>query len=254
MKEIYKTNRQTNLFFILSGLFLGNALLAELVGVKIFSLEKVFGMSPLHLQIPGGPLDLNLSIGVIIWPMVFIISDIINEYFGKKGVRIVSFFTAFIIAISFLVIYVGTKLPPADFWKEINSTDPSGQPFDINYAYSAIFRQGMGIIVGSLTAFLLSQMIDAYSFFYIQKKTGHSKLWLRATGSTVISQLFDSFVILYIAFGLLGNWSMQQVITVGIVQYIYKISIAILLTPVLYVFHYFIDRYLAGKKNQKASV
>lgn len=245
-------DKRTNLFVVLSGIFIANALIAELVGVKIFSLEALLGIPPLHLKLPTGTLDLNLSVGVIIWPLVFIFSDIVNEYFGKDGVRKMSFLTATLIGYSFFVIYAGTSVPPAPFWLEINNTDPSGNAFNINYAYSAIFRQGMGIIVGSITAFLVSQMIDAYAFQYIKKITGHKKLWLRATGSTVISQFFDSFVILFIAFYFWGNWSIEQVLTVGIVQYIYKIILAIVLTPLLYVIHYVIDWYLAadtGKKN-----
>lgn len=243
MSESHKPDKQTNLFFVLSGLFVANALLAELVGVKIFSLEQSLGGNPLHLPFFGGQLDLNLSVGVVIWPLVFVLSDMINEYFGKAGVRQVSFFTAAIIGYSFFVIYAGTKLSPAGFWLDNNKIDPSGHPFDINYAYSAIFRQGMGIIIGSVTAFLLSQMIDAYSFFYIKRITGHKKLWLRATGSTVISQLFDSFVILYIAFHLLGNWTVHQVISVGVVQYFYKVLLAIIFTPLLYVIHFLVDWY-----------
>jgi uncharacterized integral membrane protein (TIGR00697 family) len=247
MNSNFLPDKRTNLFVILTSIFIANAMLAEFIGVKIFSLEKLFGILPLHLQLPTGILDLNLSVGVIIWPLVFIFSDIVNEYFGKEGVRKISFLAALLIGYSFFVIFAGTQVPPAPFWLELNNTDPSGNAFDINYAYSAIFRQGMGIMVGSITAFLLSQMIDAYSFQYIKKITGNNKLWLRATGSTVISQLFDSFVILFIAFYIWGNWRIEQVLAVSIVQYLYKIILAIVLTPLLYLIHYVIDWYLKSK-------
>jgi uncharacterized integral membrane protein (TIGR00697 family) len=71
-------------------------------------------------------------------------------------------------------------------------------------------------------------------------------LWLRATGSTIVSQFVDSFVVLYIAFS--GTLSNEQIIAIGITNYIYKFSVAILLTPLIYIGHYFIDRYL-GKEN-----
>ena len=244
MKEKYSPDKRTNLFVILSGIFIANAIIAEMVGVKIFSLEKIFGFAPLNLHLPTGILNLNLSVGVVIWPLVFVFSDIVNEYFGKEGVRKMSFLTAILIGYSFFVIFAGTNAPPAQFWLDINKTDPSGNAFDINYAYEVIFRQGMGIIIGSICAFLLSQMIDAYSFQWIKNVTGHKKLWLRATGSTIISQLFDSFVILYIAFYIFGNWSFEQVLAVGIVQYFYKVILAIIMTPLLYVIHYIVDRYL----------
>lgn len=243
-----RPHRKQQLYLILSAIFLTNALVAEFAGVKIFSLEKLLGLMPAQLPFFGGQkLDFNLSVGVVIWPLVFIVSDLINEYFGREGVRKISFITAGMIAWSFLIVLAGTGLPPADFWLGLNNTDPSGNPFDINYAYTSIFRAGMGIIVGSLAAFLVSQLIDAYAFHYLKHLTGSKKLWLRATGSTVISQLIDSFVILFIAFYLLGNWSMQQVLQVGLVQYSYKVALAILLTPLIYMAHWVIDSYLRKK-------
>ena len=239
MEKTIKPDKLNNLYVVLSGIFIVNALVAELAGSKIFSLERLLGI-PNHQ-------NLNLSVGVIIWPFVFVFSDIINEYFGKIGVRRISFFTAILLCYSFLIIFIGTNLPPARFWLNLNHTDPSGVAFNIDYAYSAVFRQSLGIIVGSVTAFLISQMIDVYSFIYIKAFTGHKKLWLRATGSTIISQLFDSFVILFIAFYVLGNWTFKDVISVGIVQYIYKVVLAVAFTPLIYVIHFFVDKYLGVK-------
>ncbi|HOI86771.1 MAG TPA: queuosine precursor transporter [Lentimicrobium sp.] len=249
MSKAHESGSRQQLFLMLSAIFLTNAIIAEFAGVKIFSLEKLLGLAPAQLPFFGGQkLDLNLSVGVVIWPLVFLVSDLINEYFGRDGVRKISFITAGMIAWSFLVVLAGTGVPPADFWLDLNNADPAGNPFDINYAYTSIFRAGLGIIVGSLTAFLVSQLIDAYAFHYLKALTGSKKLWLRATGSTVISQLIDSFVILFIAFYVLGNWSMQQVLQVGLVQYTYKVSLAILLTPLIYIAHWGIDSYLKQKK------
>lgn len=244
-----RPNRNQQLYLILSAIFLTNALVAEFAGVKIFSLEKLLGLMPAQFPFFGGQkLDFNLSVGVVIWPIVFIVSDLINEYFGRAGVRRISFITAAMIAWAFLIVLAGTAVPPAGFWLNLNNTDTSGNPFDINYAYTSIFRAGMGIIAGSLTAFLISQLVDAYAFHYLKNLTGHKKLWLRATGSTVISQLIDSFVILFIAFYLLGNWSMEQVLQVGLVQYTYKVLLAILLTPLIYLAHWLIDKFLIRNK------
>jgi uncharacterized integral membrane protein (TIGR00697 family) len=198
-------------------------------------------------------LPLNMSIGVVIWPLVFITSDILNEYFGRAGVRKISFITAGLIAYTSLFLITANKLPPADFWIENNRLGGGGDHFDINFAYNAVFRQGINIIIGSLTAFLVSQLIDAYTFQYFKKITGHRYLWLRATGSTVISQLIDSFLILWVAFNLLGNWSLNQVLQVGLLQYVYKVSLAILLTPVIYLMHFIIDRYL-GKEDSRLQI
>ncbi|MBB6612109.1 queuosine precursor transporter [Pontibacter sp. Tf4] len=240
--------KHTNLFLVLSGIFISNALLAELIGVKIFSGEALFGLPGAQLNILGSKLDFNLTAGVIIWPVVFVTTDIINEYFGKQGVKKVSILTVILILYAFLVITIVTGLPPAQFWLDINSTDPKGNPFNIDYAFSSIYRQGLGIIIGSVAAFLVSQLLDASVFHWLRKYTGHKKIWLRATGSTLVSQLIDSLVVLFIAFFVFGNWTLEQVLSVAAINYIYKFCVAILLTPVLYVAHFLIDGYL-GKRQ-----
>ncbi len=254
--------KRNNLFIILTGIFLTNAILAEVIGVKIFSGEKSIGLPPANIRLfQDIVLDFNLTAGVIIWPVVFLSTDIINEYFGKKGVRKISFIAAGFIAYSFLVIYVITLLPPAGFWLDVNSTDPDGNAFNINFAFNKIFTQGLGIIVGSLTAFLIAQLLDVFVFQKLRKITGSKMIWLRATGSTLVSQFIDSFVVLGIAFYLLApeesRWSIAMVISVGIMNYIYKFVVAIVLTPLIYLGHYLIDRYLgkelAAEMTEKAA-
>ncbi len=245
-------NKKTRIFVVLSGIFLTNALLAEMIGVKIFSAEATLGLPPAQIPLLGDSvLDFNLTAGVVIWPVVFITTDIINEYFGKKGVRQISFLTAGLIAYAFVAIYLVTKLPPAQFWLEVNAEDSAGNPFNINYAFQTIFRQGLGIIIGSLTAFLIGQLLDVFVFQRLRRITGSRHIWLRATGSTLVSQLIDSFVVLFIAFYVFGNWNMEQILSVGIVNYIYKFVIAILITPTLYLAHYLIDRYLGDELAQQ---
>ncbi|REG88637.1 queuosine precursor transporter [Algoriphagus antarcticus] len=243
-----QNSRKTNLFIILGSIFLTNAILAEIIGVKIFSAEKTLGFDPVNWTFFGEYLlDFNLTAGAVIWPVVFISTDIINEYFGKKGVKKISFITAGLIAYAFIVIMIVTKLVPADFWLDVNATTPDGESFNISYAFNTIFRQGLGIIIGSLTAFLLGQLIDVYVFQKLRAVTGENKIWLRATGSTLVSQFIDSFVVLGIAFYIFGNWSLSQIIAVGIMNYIYKMTVAIALTPLLYLAHGIIDRYLGER-------
>lgn len=245
-------NKKTNLFLVLAGIFITNALLAEIVGVKIFSAEATLGLAPAQINLlEGFVLDFNLTAGVVLWPVVFITTDIINEYFGKEGVKKISFLTAGLIAFAFVIIYIITILPPAAFWLDINSADASGKAFNIDYAFKTIFRQGLGIIVGSLVAFVIGQLLDVYVFQKLRRITGSNKVWLRATGSTLVSQFVDSFVVLVIAFYIWGNWSLSQVISVGIINYIYKFFVAILLTPVIYLGHMLINRYL-GKDEADA--
>ena len=241
--------KKHRLFIILSGIFLTNAIIAEMIGVKIFSGEGTLGMAPAHLNILGFTMDFNLTAGAVIWPVVFITSDLINEYFGKPGVKRISYLTAVLIAYAFVVIFLAIHLPPAEWWMDANNKDLDGNFFNMNFAFNKIFGQGQRIILGSLIAFLLGQLVDVYVFQRLRKITGPKKLWLRATGSTLISQLVDSFVVLYIAFA--GVFSNSQIIAIGLTNYIYKFAVAILLTPVIYAGHFLIDRYL-GKEHANA--
>jgi len=250
-------NKPTKLFLILGGFFIANALIAEIIGVKIFSLEKTLGFSPLNIKLLGNELSVNLTAGVLLWPVVFIMTDIINEYYGMKGVRFLSWLTAGLIAFTFLVFMGAMQLTPADFF--ITSKQGSGVP-DMEKAYNSVLGQGGFIIIGSITAFILGQLIDVFVFHKIKKATGEKKIWLRATGSTLVSQFIDSFVVLFIAFYVgtrvnqTGNdfvWPFSLFIAVGLVNYIYKFIVAILMTPVIYFVHYMIENYL-GKEQAAA--
>lgn len=246
-----KFTKKQSLYIFLCCLFLTNAIVAEIIGAKIFSIEGTLGVAPLNFEILGYTLDLNMSAGVLNWPFVFIASDIINEYFGTKGVKRISYLTAGFIAYSFILIYVATILLPADFWLDVNKVDSNGNAINIDEGFKMIFRQGLGIIIGSLTAFLIGQILDAYVFHRLRNFTNNRMIWLRATGSTLFSQLIDSFVVVFIAFYVFGNWPLDQVFAVGSVNYIYKFVVAILLTPLIYLAHYLIDKYLGKEQSEE---
>jgi uncharacterized integral membrane protein (TIGR00697 family) len=234
----FKGNR---LFLILGGFFIANAIIAEFIGVKIFSLERSLGLSPLNWEVLGHERSFELTAGVLLWPVVFILSDLINEYFGPRGVRFLSNGAVLLIIYAFLMVYLTMNLTPADWW--VISNKQNGVE-DMQLAYKGIFGQGLWIIFGSLVAFLLGQIIDVWIFHRIKQMTGEKRIWLRATGSTVVSQFIDSFVVLFIAFGIGAGWTWDTIISIGIVNYIYKFVIALALTPVLVWTHDLIDWYL----------
>jgi uncharacterized integral membrane protein (TIGR00697 family) len=235
----------TRLFALLAIVFVGNALLAEFIGVKIFALEPTLGLKSLELSLFDFKSTLNFTAGVIIWPIVFVLTDILNEYYGHKGVRFISILAALFIAYAFGVMYLAIHVIPADFW--VSSNKANGVP-DMQAAYKSILGQGQRIIVGSLTAFLIGQLIDAMIFRKVKKITGEKHLYLRATVSTFFSQLIDSYVVLYIAFvyGLPQGqaWSLNMFWAIGTINFVYKLSAAILLIPLIYIAHIGIEKYL----------
>lgn len=249
MTEQIKHRKKEHLFLVLGMLFLTNAIVAEFIGAKIFSLEKTLGLNPANISLLGGTFNFDMTAGVILWPIVFILTDLINEYYGKKGVQKLSWLAAGLLVYSFLAVRLAMSLQGADFWLGSGQNQGLG---DMSSAFNAVFGQGLMIIIGSLVAFLVGQIVDAMIFTKLKEKTGDKLIWLRATGSTVVSQFIDSYVVLVIAFYFGGKYDLIWVLQVGTINYMYKLGMAIVLLPLLYGVHSVIDRYL-GLKPKPAS-
>ena len=209
--------RKDIVYVILAGIFITNALVAELIGGKLIYIGEVV-----------------MSLGILPWPIVFITTDLINEYFGEKGVKKLSFITAGLIAYTFFLLLIGLQIPAV-----------KGDGLITDEQFSAVFGQSMWIIVGSITAFLVSQLIDVTIFHFVKNRTGKKMIWLRSTGSTVISQFFDSFIVLGIAFWLPGKIDTKMFVASALTGYTVKLLIAVGLTPFIYLGHYLIEKYLA---------
>ena len=212
---MFQTKKEI-VYLVLAGIFITNAVVAELIGGKLIYV---------------GPF--MMSVGILPWPIVFLTTDLINEYFGEKGVRRLSFITAGLIIYAFVVLLLAMRVPAAAGISPVSDEQ-----------FSAVFGQSLWIIVGSIIAFLVSQLIDINVFWFFKKRTGNSKIWLRTTGSTVISQLFDSFIVAGVAFYLPGKINFSTFISTSLTGYGFKLGIAILLTPLIYLCHYQIKKYL----------
>lgn len=236
-------SRKQKLFIVLGGFFIINAIVAEFIGVKIFSLEATAGIKPIEMLLFGSVFSFNLTAGVLLWPVVFIMTDIINEHFGVKGVKFLSWLTAALIVYAFMMVFLAIELVPAPWWpgSQLNRGVP-----DMQLAFTTIFGQGLWIIVGSLVAFLVGQVLDAIIFQKIKNRFKHKMLWLRATISTLFSQFIDSYLVLFIAFYIGNDWPILRVLSIGTGNYMYKFVIAILMIPLLYLIHYLINLYLKG--------
>lgn len=226
-------DRRQTLFLVLSAIFLTNALLAEMIGGKLFQVDLLVFDAPA-----------TLSCGVLLWPVVFIVSDLINEYFGRRGVRKLSLLGAVMIAYAFVALFAAGAVPPLD-------------PVQ-GAAYESVFLQSQWIIAGSITAFLLAQLLDVTVFRFLRRRTGPAALWLRATGSTVVSQLVDTLVVGFIGLHLphlldpTKGYPLGTVLSAAGSSYAFKFLVAVLSTPVLYAVHAGIDRYLGPEAARMA--
>lgn len=212
-------SKKDTVFLILAGIFITNAVVAELIGGKLIYIGSYL-----------------MSIGILPWPIVFLTTDLINEYFGQKGVKKLSLITACLIAYCFVLLHFALKIPAV-----------KGEGLVTDAQFNGVFGQSMWIIVGSITAFLVSQLIDVTIFHFFKNKTGNKMIWLRSTGSTVISQLFDSFIVLGIAFWMTGKISTTDYIASAFTGYFVKLIITILLTPFIYLGHSIIEKYIHSK-------
>lgn len=242
-------DRAVLLFIALAAFFCANAVLAELIGVKIFALEDTLGIEPLNWNLFGQTGSLSFTAGTLLWPVVFIMTDTINEFFGQRGVKFISWLAAILISYGFVFAFAAIALVPADWW--VTAMREEGVP-DYQAAFAAVFGQGMWTIAGSLVAFMVGQLIDVSVFHRIRRATGERHVWLRATGSTAVSQLVDSFVVIWIAF-VLGpqQWPTSLFLAVSTVNYAYKLMFAIALIPLLYLMRRAITTYLGAERAQQ---
>jgi len=211
-------NRKDLVFIVLAGFFVTNAIVAELIGGKLIQFFGLF----------------TQSLGIILWPIVFILTDLINEHFGKQGVRKLTFITVGLIIYTFILVTIGLNI------KAVNFSPVNDENFKI------VFGQSQWIMVGSIIAFLLSQLVDVSVFWLLRAKTGNKYIWLRATGSTVVSQLIDTFVVQFIAFVLPGKWAFNEFLKNACWGYSFKLLVALCLIPLIYVGHFAIKKFMGN--------
>jgi queuosine precursor transporter len=213
-------NRKDLVFIILAGFFVTNAIVAELIGGK---LVQFFGL-------------FTQSLGIILWPVVFILTDLINEHYGRQGVRKLTYITVGLITYTFILISIGMKIPAVNF-SPVNDEN-----------FRTVYGQSQWIIFGSIVAFLISQLVDVYIFWMFRQRTGGKMIWLRATASTMVSQLVDTFVVQFIAFVIPGKWALDEFARNAAWGYSFKLAVAVCLIPLIYAGHYAINAFL--KKDE----
>jgi len=205
-------DRKQRFFVFLTALFVAALITGDFVGGKFWVL---FG----H----------NLSAGIIPFPLTFVLTDIVNEFYGTEGARRLTYVGLGAAAFTWGIITLSLRLP--------TSTD---SPIT-----DAVFRGAFGtsarLYVASLTAYLIVQMLDISIFLVLRKMTGHRLLWLRATGSTVLSQMIDSLSVSFVF--LVGTKPLGFIIENAANNYVGKLIMAVLLTPLIYVGHGVMRRY-----------
>jgi uncharacterized integral membrane protein (TIGR00697 family) len=216
-----KLDARLTLFMTLVGVFLTSLLLGNLIAGKVTG-------------IPLGGAELAMSVGGIPFPLTFVLTDILNEFYGKRVVRRVTFLGFAMTAMAFVMIHVAAAMP---WLSGADQPDWKGLPPS---AWNSVFTGATQIQIASMIAYLTSQLLDISVFFAIKRWTGNRLLWLRATGSTVISQGIDTVLVTVIGFG--GTMSNDVLLEMIGTAYLVKLAVAIGMTPVIYALHALIER------------
>ena len=199
-------------YAILSCLFAGAVVAANLMGTKVIPFFTI------------GSYQMTGSVGIFLFPLSFLITDIVAEIYGPRATRALVTGTLMILVMVLGITALATVLPPADRF--------AGQ----NTEYVSVFRSSLRITFASIVAFTMSQYHDVWAFDFWKKRTKGRFLWLRNNASTIVSQLIDTVIFMLIAF-----WGVTERFTIGYVlgsmvpaYYLLKVFAAFLDTPLVY--------------------
>ncbi|MDD1651894.1 MAG: queuosine precursor transporter [Methanomicrobiales archaeon] len=192
-------------FFLLVALFVASVIAANLMGNKIAD----FGF-------------FDAAVGILVFPLSYLALDVIQEVEGRETARRIVLATMAVLAYVLLVTFIATQLPSAtrDFYPE---------------EYNLIFGISVRVMVASLTAFLVAELLDIEVFRTLKEWTHRRMLWLRATGSTIVSQFIDTTVFMFLAFyGVTPKFTAAYIFTLVIPYWLLKCTVAIFGTPFVY--------------------
>lgn len=217
MEPAPRFDLRQKVFLVLAALQVTSLLVANMIGVKLFSID-----------VAG--LDVEHTAGMLPFPITFLLTDLLNEFYGKKAARMIAWIAFGMAVFAFILVSVARALP---ILEGIPGTADE-RSFEVVFGGSAVMT------LCSIVAFLFGSLLDILIFGFFKRITHGKMVWLRATGSTVISQLFDSFVITILYFqvaqGLSGGEvaSPEFVLRTALTGYVLKFVIAVLLTPLIY--------------------
>ncbi|XVJ51586.1 MAG: queuosine precursor transporter [Vampirovibrio sp.] len=216
LPKVQGVNESGLLYTLMAVVFCTCLMVANLTGAVLI---------PLTLPFLGERL---ISAGIITFPVTFLLTDLLNEFYGNAGAQRITWL-GFIVAMAFYEVFRLLEMLPIAEYSPISAT-----------AFHQVAHNFTGMIVASLTAYLISQFLDIALFAQFKKWTGTRWIGVRATGSTVISQAFDSFIVTSLAFW--GSLPWSEILLIGRSNYEVKLLVALGITPILYLLHTLIRR------------
>ena len=230
MRQPFTLSRPQKLYVVCAGVFITALVVAEATAGKFFT---AFAL-PFPIRILGQTFEeVIMTAGVLAFPVTFICTDLVNEYFGRPGIRYLTLVGMAMVVFEFLILQVAMATPTA-------AISPISDE-----AFRSVFGTTGRVIFGSLTAYLVGQLVDITLFHWLRRRTQGRHLWLRATGSTLGSQFLDTLIVLTVAFA--GKLQAGDILAITLFNYSYKLLIAVGITPLIYAAHWAMDRYLGDE-------
>lgn len=214
-------NSSQRIFLVLAGVFFTSLLVGDIIGGKL-------------IEVPVLGHDFVLTVGMIPFPITFVLTDILNEFYGQRAARFVTWVGFGLAVLAYGYIFVAGLIPIAPMAQEANWRGVTESSFE------NVFLGSRRMIAASLCAYLVAQFADIGIFHYLRKLTQGRMLWLRATGSTTLSQLLDTVVINCIAWW--GLLPLSEIFNIMVSAYLLKVLVAVGLTPLVYAAHAFLIR------------
>ena len=199
------------LYVYMGAIFVACLLLGDIIGGKT-------------LATPLGP----ISVGIIPFPVTFLLTDVVNDFYGRKGATFLTWLGFFMALLAYVVLQVSTWLRP----------DPS--TYFTQAEFAKVFGGSAQLFIASIVAYLIGQILDIHVFQFWKALTQSKHLWLRATGSTILSQIIDTVTINVIFWRWTASKDWGWIGAKAGREYGIKLVVAILLTPAVYAVHTFV--------------
>ena len=205
--DLDNKNFKDQFYLILSGIFIASLVTCNLIANKFVTVDLGFKV-------------FVVSAGILPYPITFLVTDLISELYGQKKANLVVVAGFFASMVVLLFLWLGGQ------FNAIPDSLVSDQVYD------SVFRNAWRIIAASMIAYLFAQVVDVRIFHFWKKLTNGKHLWLRNNASTVVSQLLDTILVIFILF--FGVWGTGQIFTAIIDGWTFKMLMALIDTPIIY--------------------
>jgi len=222
------------IYFLLGGLFITSLVVSNLI------FQKFFYWHPLDVEIFGSKL-FEISVGILPYPITFLITDLISEIYGKKRANDIVVVGIFASLFSLLIIYTASSVPATN-WSYVNDT-----------IFNKVFGNTSLAVFASMVTYLFAQFVDIQIYHFWKRLTKGKHLWLRNNFSTWFSQFIDTFTIVFLlcSFGIIDWANFPGLLISG---FIFKVLIALLDTPFLYLGVYLFRKRFKLKVNEEINL